>query len=250
MKHCEEYAALLDLYVDGELSPEDMTRVQVHLDHCSACQSYVDDCLAIRAAFPTAKDAAVPDGFADAVMARIQAQTPVSKKKPTTPWMKLLPTLAACCIVVILLQSGPLFSARQEAAPASIALETASEEAADIAAPASGEQPAESQELRKAGNAAAPESAGLSPQQDSAPAPYAAVQMSDYAASLYLPPEGAECLSSYSPSTETQEATCYELSPQDARILCQNLDAAGIPYQSESSDASESELVLVVVSKQ
>ena len=249
MKHCEEYAALLDLYVDGELSPEDMVRVQNHLDHCSACQSYVDDCLAIRAAFPTAEDAAVPDGFADAVMARIQAQTPASKKKQTTPWMKLLPTLAACCVVVILLQSGPLFSARQEAAPASIALETALEGAADISAPAAGEQPDASQELRNAGDPDASEKSAGSLIQDSAPTPYAAAQTSAYAAFLYLPPEGAEYLSAYAPDSETEESASYELSLQDVRMLCRQLDAAGILYQSESSGDSESELVLVVVSK-
>ena len=31
MKYCEDCAALLDLYVDGELSPEDMDRVRAHL---------------------------------------------------------------------------------------------------------------------------------------------------------------------------------------------------------------------------
>ena len=34
MKYCEEYAALLDLYVDGELSPGEMAAVQEHLDQC------------------------------------------------------------------------------------------------------------------------------------------------------------------------------------------------------------------------
>lgn len=249
MKHCEEYAALLDLYVDGELSPEDMARVQDHLDHCSACQSYVDDCLAIRAAFPSAEDTAVPDGFADAVMARIQAQAPASKKKQTTPWMKLLPALAACCVVVILLQSGPLSSARRKAAPASILAETAADEAYDASVPETAELPAASQELRNAGDPDASEKNAGSPVQDSAPTPYAAAQTSAYAAFLYLPPEGAEYLSAYAPDSEREESASYELSLQDVRILCQQLDAAGIPYQSESSVGSQSDLVLVVVSK-
>ena len=42
MKYCEEYAALLDLYVDGELSPEEMAAVQEHLDQCPDCRRYVD----------------------------------------------------------------------------------------------------------------------------------------------------------------------------------------------------------------
>ena len=33
MKSCEEYAALLDLYVDGELSPQEMLQVRTHLEN-------------------------------------------------------------------------------------------------------------------------------------------------------------------------------------------------------------------------
>ena len=79
MKYCENFAALLDPFVDGELSPDEMARVQAHLDACPACRAYVDDALAIRAAFPDAEDTPVPDGFAESVMARIRAET-VSQK--------------------------------------------------------------------------------------------------------------------------------------------------------------------------
>lgn len=65
MKYCEEYAALLDLYVDGELSPEEMAAVQEHLDQCPDCRRYVDEILEIRAAFPDVEETPVPEGFAD-----------------------------------------------------------------------------------------------------------------------------------------------------------------------------------------
>ena len=65
MKYCEEYAALLDLFVDGELSLEEMLRVQEHLDTCPACRAYVDDALAMSAAFP---DAEIPTTTSSAVM--------------------------------------------------------------------------------------------------------------------------------------------------------------------------------------
>ena len=52
MKCCEEYAALLDPFVDGELTPEEMERVREHLEDCPGCRAYVDDALAIRAGFP------------------------------------------------------------------------------------------------------------------------------------------------------------------------------------------------------
>lgn len=52
MKCCEEYGALLDLYVDGELEPQEALRVRDHLEQCPACQSYVDDAFAIRGGLP------------------------------------------------------------------------------------------------------------------------------------------------------------------------------------------------------
>lgn len=69
MKYCDDHAALLDLYVDGELSPQEMAAVQAHLDECPGCRAYVDDALALRAAFPTVDETEVPDGFAESVMA-------------------------------------------------------------------------------------------------------------------------------------------------------------------------------------
>lgn len=106
MKYCEDCAALLDLYVDGELSPEDMDRVRAHLETCSGCRAYVDDALAIRAAFPDVEDTEVPTGFAESVMSAVQA---AAQERPAAPqakkrhWGRVLLPLAACCAIVILL---------------------------------------------------------------------------------------------------------------------------------------------------
>lgn len=101
MKYCEEYAALLDLYVDGELSPEEMAAVQEHLDQCPDCRRYVDEILEIRAAFPDVEETPVPAGFADGVMEAIRAASPAPGKlragKPDAagsrfwrPWRRVL----------------------------------------------------------------------------------------------------------------------------------------------------------------
>ena len=134
MKYCESYAALLDLFVDGELSLEEMLGVQAHLDECPACRAYVDDALAMRAAFPDAEDTEVPEGFAAGVMSAIQADIASrpahSRKKKKTPWMGVLASLAACCAIVIIQQNGPM-AAKSESAAASMAYDTAvAEEAA------------------------------------------------------------------------------------------------------------------------
>ena len=113
MKYCEEYAALLDLFVDGELPPEDMARVGDHLESCPGCRSYVDDALAIRAGFPAVEDTAVPEGFAEGVMERVRRDAERERKaaelrrRSLRRWAGTLGALAACCALVILVRTGP-----------------------------------------------------------------------------------------------------------------------------------------------
>ena len=134
MKYCEAYAALLDLFVDGELSLEEILGVQAHLDECPTCRAYVDDALAMRAAFPDVEETEVPEGFSAGVMAAIHADLaahPVTpRKKKKTPWVGVLASLAACCAIVIVQQNGPM-AIKAESAAASMAYDTAvAEEAA------------------------------------------------------------------------------------------------------------------------
>lgn len=140
MKYCNDYAASLDLFVDGELTPAEMADVQAHLDTCPGCRAYVDDALAMRAAFPDVEDTVVPEGFAASVMEAVAASTPAKKPVRKNHWLKVAMPLAACLAVVIVLQNGPVTdrggwgmgSAKTSAAPA--AAETA-EEAPAAAAP-------------------------------------------------------------------------------------------------------------------
>ena len=105
MKYCEDFAALLDPYIDGELSPEETARVREHLRSCDGCRAYVQAALTMRDAFPEAEDTEVPEGFAEGVMAAIRADAaPRKRRRPR--WQKTLLPLAACCAVVILAVSG------------------------------------------------------------------------------------------------------------------------------------------------
>lgn len=113
MKYCEEYAALLDLFVDGELPAEEMKRVGDHLAECPGCRAYVDDALAIRAGFPDVEDTVVPEGFAQGVMERVRAASVRDEKlvelrrRGIRRWMGTAAALAACCALVILIRTGP-----------------------------------------------------------------------------------------------------------------------------------------------
>ena len=102
-----ENTALLDAFVDGELTSDEMIQVQAHLDECPACQAYVDDALAIRAAFPTEDDIPLPADFTENVM-RSVAKAPQSRPK-RQPWGKLA-AAAACLAVIVLVQHGALGS--------------------------------------------------------------------------------------------------------------------------------------------
>lgn len=108
MKYCEEFAALLDPYVDGELSEEEAVRVREHLESCPGCRRYVDEALAIRAAFPDVEGTPVPEGFAGGVMAAVRE---MEEKKTASRrriyWQKALLPLAACFALVVALRAIP-----------------------------------------------------------------------------------------------------------------------------------------------
>lgn len=114
-----ENTALLDAFADGELTAAEMAEVQAHLETCPNCRAYVDDVLAMRAAFPTEDDLPLPTDFTDKVMAAV-ANAPQSRPKKQ-PWGKLL-TAAACLAVIVLVQRvGPGVAENMDTAAYSIA---------------------------------------------------------------------------------------------------------------------------------
>ena len=141
MKECTSFEALLDLFADGELSPEEMARVQSHLDRCPACRAYVDDALAIRAALGGWEETPVPEDFHRHVMDAVRAQP---RRRPT-PWKKVALPLAACFAVAILalpLRTQLLHSPQQTPAPAEAPQTAQSEVSDEETAPAAEAAPA------------------------------------------------------------------------------------------------------------
>ena len=98
MNICENYALLLDQFLDGELSKEDEALMREHLVSCPACAAYVADAMAIRAAFEDLDEIEVPEGLSDGVMAVIRAHAAPRKKNHR--WMKAAASLAACAAIV------------------------------------------------------------------------------------------------------------------------------------------------------
>lgn len=261
MKYCDDHAALLDLYVDGELSPREMADVQAHLDACPGCRAYVDDALAIRAAFSDLDDTEIPAGFAEGVMAAIRAQSapaaevPAPQKRRTSLWVRSLLPLAACFAVVLLLQRGSLFNHTQELAmdtTASVA-ETTEEEAAPAAcedAPADDSGTAYSNEPEALSDfAAAPEMAVKKNETRTVLSNAPAAACFDSAAVLTLPAEAGETelLAALTP-VQTEDGTLqYQLSAEEYAVLLEQLAEAGISLDALPSADECSGTVLVAV---
>lgn len=286
MTYCQEFAALLDPYIDGELSPEETARVREHLSTCDGCRAYVQAALAMRDAFPEVEDTPVPDGFAAGVMAAIRADAaPRKRRRPR--WAKTLLPLAACCAIVVLAVSGlprpsdtavadHLESQAEIAAPAEAAAPDADSSEEDTAATAyaaqSGEDTADvpdstvtATDLPKT-DAAAPHAQeqpslatdpkisivpreGTSAEEavpETAPATFA-VQ----SPSLTLTAEEAgNLLDSYTPASESDGALVYELTAAEYTTLLQQLEQQGLivagAATAEEAEAAGTVLVHVI----
>lgn len=264
MKYCEEYAALLDLFVDGELAGPELERVREHLAECPGCQAYVDDALAIRAGFPDVEETEVPEGFAEGVMKRIQQDSAKDRKsmelrrRGIRRWMGTAAALAACCALVILVRTGPGNESAVPAGGDGAACDTAgiaeSGEAgiAPQAAPESAEAPKE--DALEAGPAARSKAMDLynneqvlavAPTAGAAPAaPEAAMDDSarEETDALYLTAEEAgDLLDGFSAVWENAVEWRYELNEEELRAL---LEALGRPE--EMPEAGEGPFLVVV----
>lgn len=135
MKICEEYASLLDPFIDGELVGDEATRVREHLASCPVCAAYVSDAMAIRAAFEDIDETQVPEGLADGVMAAIRAHAAPQKKK--NQWVKVAASLAACTLIVFAAVRMMPFSVSSGAAAPSLASAAAASSSASSAADSS-----------------------------------------------------------------------------------------------------------------
>lgn len=276
MKYCNDYAALLDLFVDGELTPAEMADVQAHLDGCPGCRAYVDDALAMRAAFPDVEDTVVPEGFAQRVMEAVAAAPAAKPARKKTPWLKVAMPLAACLAVVIVLQNGPVSdgrgwgagSAKMESAPAAAApamTETTAEAAPAAEAPKlmmRAEPPAEAPAAMIEESGAEEcftEASASDAFQDAAPAETASAAKSSATenfmyttaliARLELPAEAFRFLEGFPVAAETETELCYQLNMEEYETLRGQLKHADIKVLAEEGISADTEQVLVVLQK-
>lgn len=92
-------AAVLDAYLDGELTPQTAAQVEAHLAQCPDCRALVEGWMTLRDVL-AGQEEAPPPGFAGRVMEAV-ARYP---RKPR-PWGKLA-AAAACLALIVLMQQG------------------------------------------------------------------------------------------------------------------------------------------------
>ena len=275
MNPCPEYAALLDLYVDGELTAEEMDQVARHVADCPGCAAYVDDILAIRAAFPDAEDTPVPEDFSRRVMEAVAAHPRTAPKKRKR-WLQAALPLAACLAVAILLQNGTLqrlipagAGSTSDAAPSAGAAMTESnaaegwDGAADTADSGTAEEaplprlsggtdgavqedaaPAETPEAAEAPKETEAENGTITQQDAVAPQLFATTAATSPDLTLTVQ-EAGTLLEGYVLVSETEDQLLYQLTAPEYAGLLEALDDLGVDWTGPAPETAETFLVAV-----
>ena len=76
MKCCEQYAAALSAFVDGELSENEKEEVLSHVEHCQNCREYLSELMIVHTMFEETPELDAPEGFSERVLEREIAPPP------------------------------------------------------------------------------------------------------------------------------------------------------------------------------
>jgi anti-sigma factor RsiW len=108
MDHCQPYQELISQSLDQPLSPTERQALDEHLAQCPRCRALSQQLSQIHdelAHWPEEEE--VPDGFADGVMAKIQALEERPKVVPLWRRPRVLASLVACALLCVgLLQTN------------------------------------------------------------------------------------------------------------------------------------------------
>ena len=111
MEHCEDYLELISAGIDGQLTGEELQKLNDHLARCPDCRALYDIMAENDAALAGLGDCEPSEGFAQSVMERIQAERAPGKIVSLfrRPQFKKTMTAAACallCIGVVRFSNG------------------------------------------------------------------------------------------------------------------------------------------------
>ena len=112
MKCCEEYAAALSAFADGELNEAERRALLDHIEHCQCCRDYLSELMILRAMFEEMPELQAPENFAGKVLERIHEEDRARKRR-----RRFLPRVLAACAAFVLIAGAAVRFALPEAVP-------------------------------------------------------------------------------------------------------------------------------------
>ena len=102
MKCCEQYAAALSAFVDGELSENEKEEVLSHVEHCQNCREYLSELMIVHTMFEETPELDAPEGFSERVLERVHEEKR-ARSRHRRAWPRVL---AACFALLVVTAAG------------------------------------------------------------------------------------------------------------------------------------------------
>ena len=96
MKCCEQYAAALSAFVDGELSENEKEEVLSHVEHCQNCREYLSELMIVHTMFEEMPELDAPEGFSERVLERVHEEKR-ARSRHRRAWPRAGRVLCAAC---------------------------------------------------------------------------------------------------------------------------------------------------------
>ncbi|MBQ2691019.1 MAG: zf-HC2 domain-containing protein [Clostridia bacterium] len=100
MKICSQNELLINMYIDGELSADEIDALEAHMAECPACRQYCEE---LRIISEAVKDIEYPADLHDSVMAAVESERRAQQKKKVIsfrPFAKVAAAAAAVALAV------------------------------------------------------------------------------------------------------------------------------------------------------
>ena len=101
MKCCEQYAAALSAFVDGELSENERDEVLAHVEHCRNCREYLSELMIVHTMFEEMPELDAPEGFSERVLERVHEE-----KRAKTRHRRAWPRVLAACFALLVVTAA------------------------------------------------------------------------------------------------------------------------------------------------
>lgn len=101
MKCCEQYAAALSAFVDGELSENEKEEVLSHVEHCQNCREHLSELMIVHTMFEEMPELDAPEGFSERVLERVHEE-----KRARSRHRRAWPRVLAACFALLVVTAA------------------------------------------------------------------------------------------------------------------------------------------------